>query len=272
MKPILQVEQLTKNFGGLRALDRLDVDVYANEILGLIGPNGSGKTTLFNIITGVFPPTSGEIVLADKRVTGYAPHVSCHLGIARTFQQICLFEHMTVMENVMAGLANRRSSSIRDWLRPSKAHEKRARELLDETGLSGKEHSLAGALPYGDQRRLEVARALATEPRLLLLDEPLASMNSTEINDFLGLVKRINESGVSILLIEHNVRAVMDSCDPIYVFDYGRKISEGSATELLCNDAVIKAYLGEEMVDDITGEFLSGDGVDSGQGASYARD
>jgi branched-chain amino acid transport system ATP-binding protein len=268
--PLLQVRDVAKRFGGLDALTGVDLDVDSGRVVGLIGPNGSGKTTLFNIITGVYQPSSGRVLFAGTDITGFALHRTSRLGIARTFQQICLFDNMTVVENVIAGLIHRRSRSVADWLRGSLDHAHRADELLESVGLVGKEYILAGALPYGDQRRLEVARALATEPQLLLLDEPLAGMNPSEINEFLELLHRINRSGVTMLLIEHNVRAVMESCDPIYVFDYGSKIAQGSAEELLCDDAVIKAYLGEELAENTTAGLLGEDAVAGGREGDHA--
>lgn len=250
--PLLKVRDVVKRFGGLNALTGVNLEVKSGQVVGLIGPNGSGKTTLFNIITGVYQPSSGRVLFAGTDITGFAPHRTSRLGIARTFQEIRLFDNMTVIENVIAGFIHRRSHSMADWLRDSRDHSHRANELLERVGLVGKEHALASALPYGDQRRLEVARALATEPRLLLLDEPLAGMNPSEINEFLELLQRISCSGVTMLLIEHNVRAVMESCDPIHVFDYGSKIARGSAKELLCDDAVIRAYLGEELAESTT--------------------
>ncbi|MBN1317529.1 MAG: ABC transporter ATP-binding protein [Anaerolineales bacterium] len=244
---LLSVRGITKDFGGLRALDAIDLDVMEGCIVALIGPNGSGKTTLFNLITGMFLPTSGNVSFSGKNITGFPPHSICRSGIARTFQQIRLFRKMSVLENVMAG-AVARANRPAHWLKGALAsHGMQARELLEYVGLGGKEALHAGALPYGDQRRLEVARALATGPRLLLLDEPLAGMNQSEIVDFCQLVRQINESGITIFLIEHNVRVIMSTCNPIYVFDHGRKIAEGKARDLQNNKAVIKAYLGEEM-------------------------
>jgi ABC-type branched-subunit amino acid transport system ATPase component len=263
--PILEVRGVTKLFGGLRALDGVDLEVPRGQVVGLIGPNGSGKTTLFNIVTGAYKPTSGSVWFEGREITGLSSFRTCRLGIARTFQQICLFERLTVMENVVAGLVDRSCGSVRDWLLRSGRHYGEAGELLDYVGLAGKEWLVAGALPYGDQRSLEVARALATEPKLLLLDEPLAGMNPAEIEGFLHLVDRIRDSGVSILLIEHNVRAVMECCPTTFVFDYGRRIACGTAEELMCDDAVIKAYLGEEIAEVTTGELLgvASDGVDA---------
>lgn len=247
---LLQARGVSKNFGGLRALDGVDLEVEAGKVVGLIGPNGSGKTTLFNIITGVYAPTAGEVRFLGRRITGWAPHLTSRLGIARTFQQICLFSELTVLENVMAGMLRWQLRGALDWLADAeRRHRERAVELLEYVGLAGKERQRAGALPYGDQRRLEVARALATGPRLLLLDEPLAGMNPGEIAGFMQLTEQINRSGITILLIEHNVRAVMSRCNPIYVFDHGRRIAVGTASEIQRDDVVIKAYLGEEIED-----------------------
>jgi branched-chain amino acid transport system ATP-binding protein len=239
------VHQVTRDFGGLRALDKVDLEVTKGHIVGLIGPNGSGKTTLFNIVTGMLPPSGGRVFLDRRDITGLPMHTTSRLGIARTFQQVCLFNQMTAIENVIAGRIHARSSHSLDALRGSKMHWQHALTLLEFVGLTGKEGSLAGSLPYGDQRKLEVARALAPEPRLLLLDEPLAGMNPVEVDEFIDMLPSIRRAGVSILLIEHNVQAVMRCCEPIYVFDYGKKIAQGKPSELLSNDVVIKAYLGE---------------------------
>jgi branched-chain amino acid transport system ATP-binding protein len=237
---------VTKNFGGLRALDGVDLQIAQGQIVGLIGPNGSGKTTLFNIITGTYKPTSGTIVFEGQDITGFPTHQTSRLGVARTFQQICLFEGLDALENVVAGLIGRRGHAAADRLRPSRRHATRAEEILAYVGLGGKGRFRAGALPYGDQRRLEMARALATDPKLLLLDEPLAGMNPAEIEDFLSLVNQVNASGVSVLLIEHNVSAVTRCCQTTYVFNYGRRIACGAGEELVCDEAVIEAYLGTE--------------------------
>jgi branched-chain amino acid transport system ATP-binding protein len=246
---LLLVQNVTKDFGGLRALDGVDLEIERGEIVGLIGPNGSGKTTLFNVVTGTYKPTSGKVIFDGQDITDLPAHRTSRLGVARTFQQICLFEDLPVKENVIAGLVGKRGRTVIDHFRPSQRHDLRAAELLSYVGLEGKGHLRAGALPYGDQRRLEMARALATDPRLLLLDEPLAGMNPAEIADFLDLVHQVNAAGVSILLIEHNVSAVTSCCKTTYVFNYGRRIACGPGEELVCDEAVIKAYIGSETTD-----------------------
>lgn len=248
--PLLEVKGLSKHFEGLVALDCVDMDVPDGVVMGLIGPNGSGKTTLFNVITGIFPPTGGQIFFKGSEITSLPSYTICRLGIARTFQQLRLFRDMTVKENVLAGLIYAHSGKPKAGLSVNRRkNETRAQELLEQVGLSGKDKLQAGSLPYGEQRLLEVARALATEPQLLLLDEPVAGMNPAEIKNFMELVGQISKSGTSILLIEHNMRVVMDNCDPIYVFDQGHKIAQGKGCDLQCNQIVIKAYLGEDIDD-----------------------
>ena len=260
MKPVLQVEHLTKDFGGIRALDRLDMDVYEKEIVALIGPNGAGKTTFFNCITGMYPPTDGVMRIAppgkqSKQLKGLKPNRITEKGIARTFQNIRLFQNMTVLENVMIGRHCRMSAGIAGAIfrpRSTIMEEKRTVEesyrILEKIGLTAVVDELAKNLPYGAQRRLEIARALATEPFLLLLDEPAAGMNLRETRELDELIVRIrDEDNISILLIEHDMKLVMSLSDRIVVMDYGRKIAQGIPDEIKRNPAVIKAYLGEDI-------------------------
>lgn len=260
MKPVLDVQQLTMDFGGLRALDHIDLQVKAGEIVALIGPNGAGKTTFFNCITGIYPPTKGDMVLTrpdgeSSRLNGLKPNRVTEHGMARTFQNIRLFQNMTVLENVMIGRHCRLRSGIPGAiLRPpaSRREEKQVVEdsyrMLEKIGLTRYVNEFAKNLPYGAQRRLEIARALATEPFLLLLDEPAAGMNARETKALDELILRLrSEMKVSILLIEHDMKLVMSLSDRICVVDYGKKIAEGNPDQIKRNPAVIKAYLGEDI-------------------------
>lgn len=256
----MQVKELTMDFGGLRALDSIDLEVCRSEIIALIGPNGAGKTTFFNCVTGIYKPTGGEmfIQLSEKKMTrlnGLKPNRVTECGLARTFQNIRLFQNMTVLENVMIGRHCRLKSGIPGAIFRNRAtleEEKRvvhdSYHILEKIGLDQFVNELAKNLPYGAQRRLEIARAMATEPVVLLLDEPAAGMNAQETRDLDELIMRIcREENISILLIEHDMKLVMSLSDRIYVMDYGKKIAEGTPEEIKSNSAVIKAYLGEDM-------------------------
>jgi len=249
------------NFGGLRALDDLSLDVNTNEIVALIGPNGAGKTTFFNCITGIYPPTDGDVLIfahgdnqAD-RINGLKPNKITEKGLARTFQNIRLFPNMTVLENVMIGRHCRMRAGVVGailrggvTIREENKVVEESYAILDKMGLAEFVNDFAKNLPYGAQRRLEIARAMATEPFLLLLDEPAAGMNPYETQELDELIKQIRgEEGISILLIEHDMKLVMSLSDRIFVVDYGKKIAQGSPEEIRNNPVVIKAYLGEEF-------------------------
>lgn len=256
--PVLEVRGLSQNFGGLRALSDLDLDVRSGEIVALIGPNGAGKTTFFNCVTGIYTPTEGEIFLygrdgAQIPIQGKKPHAITALGMARTFQNIRLFGEMTVLENVMLGRHCRTSAGILGAIlqnRGTRAEEQGVVDasyaLLEDVGLASSWREKASSLAYGAQRRLEIARALATEPRLLLLDEPAAGMNPQETLELEALIRRIlAERDLSILLIEHDMRMVMSLSDRIYVMEYGSCIASGPPEQVRDDPRVIKAYLGE---------------------------
>ncbi len=253
MGELLRVSSVTKRFGGLAALDDISLGVNEGEIYGLIGPNGAGKTTLFNCMTGLYSVTAGQILFSGVPIQGLKPHEIVKRGFARTFQNIRLFANMIALENVMVGRHARTRAGVlgavlrcaRTRAEEAAIHDK-ARELLDYVGLGNKGRSLAGHLAYGDQRRLEVARALATEPKLLALDEPVAGMNPTERRQMSELFQKLRQGGVTLLLIEHDVKLVMGLCDRVAVLDYGRMIAEGAADAVQRDPAVVAAYLGGE--------------------------
>ncbi|MFC1919829.1 ABC transporter ATP-binding protein [Chloroflexota bacterium] len=247
---ILETRGLTKQFGGLVALDLVDLSVQEEGISGLIGPNGSGKTTLFNLISGFLKPTSGNVLFKGRNIEGHKPHVIARKGIARTFQITNLFSDLTVLQNVVLGHTLHSGITPRQFFFSRETIPQhdivKALKVLEFTGISHLKDEMAKSLPVGYQRILAVAIAVATEPQLLLLDEPLAGMNLSEVNTMSELMRSITDSGVSVLLVEHNVRAVMDLCNSITVLDFGKKIAEGSPDEILSNRDVIDAYLGEE--------------------------
>ncbi len=250
---MLEVTSLGISFGGLRAVDELSMKIEKGGLVGLIGPNGAGKTTVFNMLTGVYRPTDGGIRLDGQNLIGKKPHDICKLGVARTFQNIRLFSKLTVLDNVKTGLHNQVTYTLAESLlhigsyrKKERAMDERAMELLRVFGLEGVADYQAANLPYGKQRKLEIARALATDPKLLLLDEPAAGMNPNETGELMETIELVRKKfGVTVLLIEHDMKLVSGICEYLYVLNFGRLLAEGTPAEVLQNPEVVTAYLGE---------------------------
>lgn len=251
---LLEVKNLTKNFGGLTAVGDVTMELEKGELVGLIGPNGAGKTTLFNLLTGVYEPSEGTVTLDGQLLNGKAPYKIASMGLARTFQNIRLFKDMTVLDNVLVGMSNHHSShAFSAFLRLPKYYsseaelKEKALELLSIFNLQDDAETLAKNLPYGQQRRLEIVRALATEPKILFLDEPAAGMNPQETAELTQLIRQIKKQfNITIMLIEHDMSLVMEVTERIYVLEYGRLIAHGTPEEIKTNQRVIEAYLGGE--------------------------
>jgi branched-chain amino acid transport system ATP-binding protein len=251
---LLSATGITKRFGGVQALSGVDFSIRQGEIYGLIGPNGAGKTSLFNVLTGIYDADGGQFMFNGAPLTGLKPHEVAARGIARTFQNIRLFANLSALENVMIGRHVRTHATVFGAIfrnartrTEEKAIETRAYALLEYVGVAGRANDLARHLAYGDQRKLEIARALATDPRLLALDEPAAGMNATETAALRTLLENIRRDGTTILLIEHDMKLVMSICDRVLVLDYGKKIAEGAALEVQKDEKVIAAYLGGDV-------------------------
>jgi branched-chain amino acid transport system ATP-binding protein len=249
---VLRIEDMTKIFGGLTALQGVTFSISAGEITGIIGPNGAGKTTLFNIVTGIYDPTSGKVYYGGKDITGFPPEKLARLGMVRTFQGIELFGQMTVLENVMVGLHTKSQSGIiasalklPAHLREERHIRERAISWLEFAGIAELAHMKAANLPFGKGRLLEIARAMAVEPRIILLDEPAAGLNSRETSDLAMLIKRIKDSGITVALVEHDMELVMGICSRIVVLNIGHKLAEGTPRQIQEDEKVIRAYLGE---------------------------
>jgi branched-chain amino acid transport system ATP-binding protein len=247
------VRGLSKNFGGLKAVNQLDFDLHEGEILGLVGPNGAGKTTVFNLITGIYVPNEGKIFFQEKDITGLKPHKIASQGIARTFQLTTLYSNCSALENVIIGHHLEMRTGVWGilWRTPSYWKEERkaqqdSLQLLQFVGLQGQESILAKNLPHGHQQRLKIAIALSSTPRLLLLDEPVSGMNPEETNEMMALINKIRANGITVIMIEHDMRAVMGLCDRILVINYGEKLAEGAPQQIQENPEVIEAYLGRK--------------------------
>ncbi|MCE5206755.1 MAG: ABC transporter ATP-binding protein [Chloroflexi bacterium] len=250
---LLEAKGISMHFGGVKAIDYVDLTVDEGQIMGIIGPNGSGKTTFFNVLTGLYKPTSGRFLFGGTDITNWPPHRIAQAGIGRTFQNIRVFKNTSVLENVLVGEHTKLQATFLGALFRSPAQKKdeeiarkKAMELLDFVKLSDKFNEFSANLAYGEQRRLEIARALASQPKLLLLDEPTAGMNPSEADQVIQLFHKIHELGITIILIEHNMQVMMGTAERIIAFDAGVKIAEGTPKEIQYNERVIQAYLGEE--------------------------
>jgi len=249
----LELKDLTIHFGGLVAVDQVNLNVAQGSVHGLIGPNGSGKTTIFNMVSGYYKPTSGDILFEGRSIAGKPTHVITHMGFARTFQNLRLFNSMTVLDNVLVGMSHRAKLPLWELLVNPVSVRREERELREEGMeilrlLKIEEYAddVASNLPYGTQRRVEMARALAIQPSILLLDEPAAGLSTTESDTLMDIIFELCERGITVFLVEHHMRVVMNVCDVISVLDYGRKIAEGDPRTVSCNERVIEAYLGKE--------------------------
>lgn len=255
MKALLKTSQICKFFGGVKAVNCVDMEVMQGEVFGIIGPNGAGKSTFFNIISGLYKPTSGEAWFDGIELKNKHPEAIARLGMARTFQNIRLFSNMTVCENIKIGFHIRTKSNLIDAIFHTKRYREEealkselSQQLLERVGLSEYANMLAGNLSYGTQRKVEIARALAIEPKILLLDEPAAGMNPTETDSLMHFIKDLNRSGYTIVVIEHDMKFIMNLCDRILVLDHGNKIAEGTPDEIKVNPEVIQAYFGSKTV------------------------
>jgi branched-chain amino acid transport system ATP-binding protein len=250
---LLRSEKICMYFGGVKAVEHIDISLVSGQIMGIIGPNGSGKTTFFNVLTGIYKPTSGKFYLQETDITSWLPHKVAKAGIARTFQNIRIFKNSSVLENVLVGEHTRLKASVWGALTRNKAQQEdertareRAESLLEFVKLSDRIDEFAANLAYGEQRRLEIARALAIQPKLLLLDEPTAGMNLSEAIQIMDIIHQVRNLGITILLIEHNMQVMMETAEYIVAFAAGKKIAQGTPKEIQYNEQVIQAYLGEE--------------------------